>query len=218
MLKTHFILLTLRIGGGYTGIYDGRQIYKSSYRPLFDAANFLLKRGLARPNDLIRLRFNNSDAYPLCLSVLPPRCTVNERARAAMRELDPFPRAPKTFLKFYPKTRTDLSKHLDKLHRLITDSNAACEMTSDELRMLCRDIQRAVSMLELAELVMQEMKDMRAPDGEPALTTDQTERREYIRRARAIRHISELSGDPAMSIRVCRSSAISRGSRIRLNS
>jgi hypothetical protein len=27
------------------------------------------------------------------------------------------------------------------------------------------------------------------------MTTDQTERREYIRRARAIRHISELSGD-----------------------
>jgi hypothetical protein len=59
----HVILLTLRIDG-YTGIYGGRQIYKSSYRPLFDAAIYLLTRGLARPNDLIRLRFNNSDAYP----------------------------------------------------------------------------------------------------------------------------------------------------------
>jgi hypothetical protein len=62
--RTHRILLTLRIGGGYTGIYGKRQIYKSSYRPLFDAANYLLTRGLARPDDLIRLRFNNSDAYP----------------------------------------------------------------------------------------------------------------------------------------------------------
>jgi hypothetical protein len=62
--ETHLILLTLRIGGGYTGVYCKRKIFKSSHRPLFDAANYLLKRGLARPDDLIRLRFNNSDAYP----------------------------------------------------------------------------------------------------------------------------------------------------------
>jgi hypothetical protein len=62
--RTHVILLTLRSGGGYTGIYGERQIYKSSYRPLFHAANYLLTRRLALPDDLIRLRFNNSDAYP----------------------------------------------------------------------------------------------------------------------------------------------------------
>jgi hypothetical protein len=62
--REHLILLTLRIGGGYTGIYGERQIYKSSYRPLFDAANYLVTRSLARPDELIRLRFNNSDAYP----------------------------------------------------------------------------------------------------------------------------------------------------------
>ena len=62
--NTHLVLLTLRIGGGYTGIYCKRQIYKSSHRPLCDAANYLLTRGLAQPDDLIRLRFNNGDAYP----------------------------------------------------------------------------------------------------------------------------------------------------------
>ena len=42
--NTHLVLLTLRIGGGYTGIYGKRQIFKSSHRPLFDAANYLLSR------------------------------------------------------------------------------------------------------------------------------------------------------------------------------
>jgi hypothetical protein len=79
-----------------------------------------------------------------------------------MSEFDPFPREPKTFLRFYQKTRGDLFKHAHMLH-IITDAHAAellnrkpAELSADELRRLGRDIARAINLLELGKELIEQ--------------------------------------------------------------
>jgi hypothetical protein len=64
-----------------------------------------------------------------------------------MAEYAPFPREPRTFLKFFQKTRADLIKHLDRLR-------TPEPLGVDELRMMGRDLQRGLEMLDLAEHIM----------------------------------------------------------------
>jgi hypothetical protein len=64
---------------------------------------------------------------------------------------DPFPREPRTFLKFYPKTKADLAKHVAAMQHIHAASGGDdAVMRSDELLMMCRDIQRAIDMFDLA--------------------------------------------------------------------
>jgi hypothetical protein len=81
-----------------------------------------------------------------------------------MSEFDPFPREPKTFLRFYQKTLGDLFKHAHMLHAL-TDAHAAelldrkpAELSPDELRRLGRDIARAINLLELAKELIEKQQ------------------------------------------------------------
>ena len=71
---------------------------------------------------------------------------------------DPFPREPRTFLKFYPKTKADLAKHVAAMQHIHAASGGDdAVMRSDELLMMCRDIQRAIDMFDLAEFVMRDL-------------------------------------------------------------
>ena len=67
-----------------------------------------------------------------------------------MTDFDPLSRDPKTFLKYCPKTKADLARHVATVRYVAMSAGDEVMMESAELLMICRDIQRGIDLLDLA--------------------------------------------------------------------